>query len=121
MNVATVDYKSENASKEFTDSLRHTGFGVISNHPIDNKLAEDVYEEWRQFFHDERRFDYLFNPATHDGYIPADMSETAKGYSEKDLKEFYHLYTWGRYPEMLSNKTRLLQEQLTKLAAELLS
>lgn len=121
MEIAIVNYQDKNASKQFTDSLHHTGFGVISNHPIDTKLIDDVYEEWRQFFKDEHRFDYLFDRATQDGYIPPDLSETAKGYSEKDLKEFFHLYTWGRYPSMLSNKTRLLQEQLTELATQLLN
>ncbi len=121
MNIATVDYLDPNASQAFTDSLHHTGFGILTNHPIDSKLVDEVYEEWRQFFNDERRFNYLFEASTQDGYIPPNLSETAKGYKEKDLKEFYHLYAWGRYPDMLSNKTRLLQQQLTALAAQLLS
>ncbi|MBI5447766.1 MAG: isopenicillin N synthase family oxygenase [Gammaproteobacteria bacterium] len=121
MNIAVVDYTDKDAPLAFTDSLRKTGFGVISHHPIDSTLLDEVYEEWRQFFKDERRFNYLFDRNTQEGYVPPDLSETAKGYKEKDLKEFYHLYPWGRYPEMLSDKTRRLQTQLTELAAQLLN
>lgn len=120
MQIAIVDYKNKMAAKEFTDSLHNTGFGVISNHPIDISLIDDVYEEWRQFFQNPHRHDYLFDKTTQDGYVPPSLSETAKGYKEKDLKEFYHLYSWGRYPNMLSDKTKKLQEQLTTLATELL-
>ena len=44
MNVRKVNYEQENAPYEFTRSLRKTGFGVLTNHPIDKKLI-DKYNE----------------------------------------------------------------------------
>ena len=46
-------------------------------------------------------------------------SENAKGYSVKDIKEFYHIYLpWGRIPEQLSKKhtaKTYLDERLKEL------
>ena len=62
---------------------------------------------------------YLFDPTKQDGYFPF-MTENAKGQSIKDLKEFFHIYSWGRYPEELSNNTRTLYDQLIELTSTLL-
>lgn len=32
---------------------------------------------------------------TQDGYFPPNVSETAKGYDKKDIKEYFHFYLWG--------------------------
>lgn len=121
MQISTVNYRDSRAPKTFADSLHHTGFAVLSHHPIDPQLVADVYTEWYAFFHDPRRFDYLFDPEKQDGYIPPSLSETAKNYDKKDLKEFYHLYTEGRYPTFLSDKSRQLNRELMRLAQEILS
>ena len=39
----------------------------------------------------------------------------------KDLKEFFHIYDWGRYPKELSNNTNLLISEFKKMADKLLS
>ncbi|PIQ43088.1 MAG: 2OG-Fe(II) oxygenase [Gammaproteobacteria bacterium CG11_big_fil_rev_8_21_14_0_20_46_22] len=115
-----VDFQADDASQSFSDYVHKTGFGVLTNHPINPQLIADVYAEWEAFFHDERRFDYAFDPVSHDGYIPFDKSETAKGAAKKDLKEFFHLYLHGRYPAMLSDKTRTLMTQMIDVASTLL-
>jgi len=119
-SLLAVDFQSADASQAFAEFVHNTGFGLIKNHPIDPALIADVYAEWETFFNDDRRFDYRFDPKTHDGYIPFELSETAKGHDQKDLKEFYHLYAHGRFPAMLSDKTHQLREQLTQIAATLL-
>jgi isopenicillin N synthase-like dioxygenase len=119
MEVLTVDYRSSQASQRFTDSLRSTGFAVISQHPIDMHLVNDVYQEWASFFASAAKFDYLFNKESQDGYFPF-LSENAKGYVHKDLKEFYHFYLWGKCPSLLSDKTRTLYQELSALAIRLL-
>ena len=45
--VAVVDYRAPDAAKRFTDSLKTTGFAVLTNHPVSNDLIQDVYTEWR--------------------------------------------------------------------------
>tara|TARA_A100001015_G_scaffold320862_1_gene448860 strand:- start:476 stop:1312 length:837 start_codon:yes stop_codon:yes gene_type:complete len=120
MNVRTVDFRRKNASTVFTNSLQKTGFSVLENHPINLELIDDVYAEWNTFFSKKIKNKYLFNKKTQDGFFPF-QSENAKDYPAKDLKEFFHFYPWGVFPEELSMKTRLLFKQLLKLTEILLS
>lgn len=121
MNVLKVDYTADNASAEFARSLRETGFGVLYNHPIDQKLIDEVYEDWRKFFADEAlKEKYMRDPQKQDGYFPPSISETAVGAKHKDLKEFYHIYPDGRFPEELSQKSLEMYRQLSELAKTLL-
>lgn len=120
MRVLTVDYSTASAPKDFTKSLKQTGFAVLSNHPVDYALIQAVYAEWDSFFHSDQKNNYLFDLEKQDGYFPFG-SENAKGSSVKDLKEFYHIYPWGRYPPSLSDNTQQLYRQLCRIAEELLN
>ena len=119
MNVRKVNYKDQNAAHEFTRSLRQTGFSVLTDHPVDMNLIETVYSEWADFFSSDNKNKYPYDPVRQDGFFPY-KTENAKGQSLKDLKEFFHIYSWGRYPEELSNKTLDLYAQLLELTATLL-
>ncbi len=120
MAVLKVDFTAENAPELFTRSLKDTGFGVLHHHPVDQQLIDEVYKEWAEFFASDYKNNYLFSRETQDGFFPMSVSETAKGYSTKDIKEYFHYYPWGQYPKELSGKTKLLREQLSSLAATLL-
>lgn len=115
-----VDFKSESASTEFAKSLRETGFAVIKNHPIDPQLVLDVFAEWKDFFDSEYKEEYLYKMDTQDGFFPMRISETAVGYNIKDIKEFFHYYTWGQFPNQLSEKSKQLGQQMTEIANTLL-
>ncbi len=117
MDVLSVDFKANDAQDLFTRSLRETGFAVINNHPIDQSLIQKVYSDWREFFADDRKFDYHFEESTHDGYFPLDVSETAQGYNIKDIKEYFHVYPWGQYPDFIGPATKQLSMEMTHLAA----
>ena len=119
MNVRKVNYKDQNAPHEFTRSLRQTGFTVLTDHPVDMNLIETVYSEWADFFSSDNKNKYPYDPVRQDGFFPY-KTENAKGQSLKDLKEFFHIYSWGRYPEELSNKTLDLYAQLLELTGTLL-
>ena len=119
MNVRKVNYKDQNAPHEFTRSLRQTGFTVLTDHPVDMNLIETVYSEWTDFFSSDHKHKYPYDPIRQDGFFPF-KTENAKGQSLKDLKEFFHIYSWGRYPEELSNNTRNLYDQLIELTSTLL-
>ena len=119
MNVRKVNYKDQNAAHEFTRSLRQTGFSVLTDHPVDMNLIETVYSEWADFFASDNKNKYPYDPVRQDGFFPF-KTENAKGQSLKDLKEFFHIYSWGRYPEELSNKTLDLFTQLLELTGTLL-
>lgn len=121
MYVKTINYKSTEASQDFCDSLRETGFAIIKNHPISQSLVDTVYEDWKHFFESDSKFDFLFNPdaTPQTGYFPF-KSENAKGYSTKDLKEFYHYRTLKDLPKGMAENTPLLKERLIALVQELL-
>ncbi len=120
MKLETIDYRSEGCAKQFVESLRETGFGVLSNHPISKELVETIYKEWYEFFQSEQKNDFLFKPETQDGFFPASISETAKGHSVKDIKEYFHVYPWGRIPESLKANILAYYKHANELAAELL-
>ncbi|MFT5789514.1 MAG: isopenicillin N synthase-like dioxygenase [Shewanella sp.] len=120
MILETIDYRAADSAEKFVKSLRDTGFGVLSNHPIDKQLVEDIYTEWQAFFNTDEKRQFLFKPETQDGFFPAEISETAKGHTVKDIKEYYHIYPWGRIPEQLKANILKYYDNANSLAAELL-
>lgn len=120
MKLETIDYRAPDAAAKFVASLRETGFGVLSNHPIQQSLVEDIYAQWYAFFKEGEKDAFLFKPETQDGFFPAEVSETAKGHSVKDIKEYYHVYPWGRIPDSLRDKILAYYDNANALAAELL-
>ncbi len=119
MNVKTVDYHSSDASADLAESLRNTGFAVLVNHPIPPQRIDEIYSSWAAFFADSSKHDWLRDPVKQDGFFPF-QSEHAKGSPAKDLKEFYHVYPWGRVPPQLEDITRSLYQDLNLLGIELL-
>ncbi|OEF27272.1 isopenicillin N synthase family dioxygenase [Vibrio rumoiensis] len=121
MKLETVDYLAADAAEQFVKSLRETGFGVLKNHPIPKELVESIYENWQQFFLSEQKHDFHFNVETQDGYFPPSVSETAKGHSVKDIKEYFHVYPWGQIPEQLKAQILDYYQRADAFAQELLS
>jgi isopenicillin N synthase-like dioxygenase len=83
-------------------------------------LVEGIYEEWLQFFKTEAKHQYPQDPVKLDGYFSPAVSETAKNNDKRDLKEFFHIYPWGRYPAEVSDAARRYYQQGSALAATLL-
>ena len=115
-----VDYRHPDAGRDFCASLAATGFGVLVNHPLDQSLVEDIYGEWLAFFGTQAKHRYNFDPVKLDGYFSPKVSETAKGETKRDLKEFFHIYPWGRYPAEVSDAARRYYAQGSALASQLL-
>ncbi|MCW8331696.1 isopenicillin N synthase family oxygenase [Photobacterium sp. SDRW27] len=121
MKLEAVDYTAENAEQLFVESLRNTGFGVLKNHPIQQKLVSSIYEHWNEFFNSAEKNAFRFNVETQDGFFPSEVSEVAKGHTKKDIKEYFHYYPWGQCPEALKAELQNYYDEANKLAAELLS
>lgn len=121
MFVKTADYRSPNVAQDFVNTLKETGFGVLSHHPIPWDLVLSVYDEWKQFYESNDKMGYAFDPNStrQGGYFPF-KSENAKGYSARDLKEFYHYRDLGDLPAGMSDKTQQLFERMNTLAEEVL-
>jgi isopenicillin N synthase-like dioxygenase len=120
MKFPIVDYRSPTAARDFCTSLHETGFGVLSHHPLDQKLVEGIYAEWLAFFGTDAKNSYPYNFDKLDGYFSPKVSETAKGHTKRDLKEFFHIYPWGRYPAEVSDAARRYYAAGSSLAATLL-
>lgn len=121
MHLSVVDFKSPTAPQDFCKSLHETGFGVLRNHPLDQALVEGIYAEWLAFFQTDAKAKYAQDPVKMDGYFSPAVSETAKGETKRDLKEFFHIYPWGRYPAEVSDAARRYYGLGSSLAATLLS
>lgn len=121
MYVKTIDYNSSQAAQDFSISLRETGFVVLKNHPISQKLIETVYHDWKEFFNNDSKFEYLFNPniSRQAGYFPF-KSENAKGNSTKDLKEFYHYRDEQDLPKGMGESTQRLLQAMSALGEDVL-
>jgi isopenicillin N synthase-like dioxygenase len=120
MQVQVVDYRADDAAKKFVESLRNTGFGVLTNHPIQQALVDKIYQDWYTFFTQEEKQSFAFDPEKQDGYFGPEISETAKGHTKKDIKEYYHVYPWGRIPEQLKSDILNYYKMASDLASELL-
>ncbi|QBG35389.1 2OG-Fe(II) oxygenase family protein [Litorilituus sediminis] len=120
MQVQVVDYTAKDAPEKFVQSLRETGFGVLINHPVKQDLVESIYKNWQSFFNGEDKHNFAFDPKKQDGYFSPEISETAKGHSKKDIKEYYHVYPWGRIPATLKDEILEYYQLTSALAAELL-
>lgn len=121
MQVQVVDYRAADAAEKFTQSLHETGFGVLTNHPIQQALVENIYANWLAFFNTEEKHQFAFSKDTQDGYFSTEISETAKGSTHKDIKEYFHVYPWGRVPAALKADADAYYAQANALAEELLS
>jgi isopenicillin N synthase-like dioxygenase len=120
MHLPIVDFQSPSAAADFCTSLHETGFGVLANHPLSPNLVQGIYAEWQAFFNTHAKYQYPFGDDAVDGYFSPAVSETAKGHDQRDLKEFFHVYPWGRYPAEVSDAALRYHAQGTALAETLL-
>ena len=120
IDVLTIDFNDSGAPAKFVDSFKSSGFAIIKNHPINSSLIEDVYSNWRTFFNSNDKHKYIFDPQSQDGYFPY-LTENAKNSNIKDLKEFYHIYSWGKFPNTISDSTMKLYGQIVDFSGTLLN
>lgn len=95
MEIKTIKAYSLASGEDLVESLKETGFAVVIDHGIPDSMFEKTYKDVAEYFASEDKFKDLFAADRQRGYYPM-KSENAKGFSKKDLKEFYHLY-----PDML--------------------
>ena len=119
MQVAVVDFLDPEAPAQFTASLRETGFAVLVNHPIPGSLVEQIYEEWLAFFDSDAKYAYR-SEDRNDAYIGPEASETAKGATVKDIKEFFHVFPTTRYPDEVSDAALRYRALAVQVATTLL-
>lgn len=121
MKLEAVDFNAPDAQQKFVESLRQTGFGVLKNHPIQQSSVANIYKHWQSFFDSEEKHQFLYNKGKQDGYFPQSVSEIAKGFKKKDIKEYFHYYPWGQCPSELKQELSDYYKNTSALAAQLLT
>lgn len=120
MKVQVVDFQAPDAPEKFVQSLHQTGFGVLINHPIEKAQVESIYQNWQRFFNSDEKQKFAYDVEKQDGFFSSEVSETAKGNKVRDIKEFYHVYPWGRIPAQLNDEILSYYNNASELAATLL-
>lgn len=105
---------------QFVASLREFGFAALINHPLDMALVETIYQQWRDFFASGDAADYPMDPVQQDGYFSVAQAEHAKGYAQRDFKEYFQYYSWGRCPDALRQNLADYFAQAVNFASTLL-
>jgi isopenicillin N synthase-like dioxygenase len=125
-------------AQEFGESFEQFGFAIIADHGIDAALVADAWDDTRAFFSQSEadKLPYKSPKGGARGFTPFGV-EIAKGASENDLKEFWHVgrdlpddhkYTdsmppnvWPDYPERFRSTMTALYAEFDRVGAQLLS
>lgn len=125
MIIRTVDFESADAGQQLVGSLRETGFGVLSNHPIAGSQLDSIYRGWGAFFNSDEKNAFLFDADNYDGtqqgYYPPQVSETAVGHTARDIKEFFHVVPEGRIPADLREEILEYRQSTFNLGQKIVS
>jgi len=120
VHLPIVDFTHPTAPQDFCHSLHQTGFAVLRKHPLQQSMVSGIYAEWLGFFNSQAKHNYRHDPVKFDGYFSPAVSETAKNHTQRDLKEFFHIYPWGQYPQEVSDAATRYYQQGSALATTLL-
>lgn len=117
--VLAVSPNDPDAPERFAKSLRETGFAVIKDHDIDMAEIRAMYDAWAAYFASDRKHEDATpkgDPAGYFGY----KSENAAGRTQKDLKEFFHVYQNREVPAECEEITRKFHASMIRLGEMLL-
>ena len=115
-----ISYASPDCSDAFMASLHRYGFAAVVDHPLDDARIKRIYADWMDFFADKRSADFAMDPVNQDGYFSLQQAEAAKGFDERDYKEYFQFYKWGRCPSHLKADLEAHFEDCLKFSATLL-
>ena len=101
VQLPQISYASPNFSDAFMASLHRYGFAAVVDHPLDDARINRIYSDWSGFFADQNAADFAMDPIDQDGYFSLQEAEAAKGFDQRDFKEYFQYYPWGRCPSAL--------------------
>ena len=101
-------------------SLEDSGFALVQGHAVTLEQLEQLYASWEQFFLSPERFDYRVDVASQNGYFSSADAETAKGYAQPDLKEYFQYHPGAELPAPLRDMTLTYFNQLLDLGRTIL-
>ena len=116
-----ISYTAPGFDAAFMASLQEYGFAAVVDHPLDGGRVARIYGEWLAFFSSGETAGFRMDPVKQDGYFSLREAEHAKGFVERDFKEYFQFYPWGRCPESLQVDLASHFYAAVELGAELLS
>ena len=116
-----ISYTAPGFDAAFMASLHEYGFAAVVDHPLDDDRVARIYGEWLAFFSSGEAAGFRMDPVKQDGYFSLEEAEHAKGFVERDFKEYFQFYPWGRCPESLKANLASHFDAAVELGAELLS
>lgn len=116
-----ISCKDPNFPSLFVDSLRNFGFGALIDHPLNMSRVRAIYAQWRDYFSQGVGTTYAMDPVQQDGYFSLQVAEQAKGSCQRDFKEYFQYYSWGRCPPELKENLAAHFQQAVGFASELLT
>ena len=116
-----ISYTAPGFDAAFMASLHEYGFAAVVDHPLDDDRVAKIYYEWLAFFSSGEAASFRMDPVKQDGYFSLEEAEHAKGFVERDFKEYFQFYPWGRCPKALQADLASHFDAAVELGAELLS
>ena len=116
-----ISYTAPGFDAAFMASLHEYGFAAVVDHPLDDDRVARIYGEWLAFFASGEAVGFRMDPKKQDGFFSLQQAEHAKGFVERDFKEYFQFYPWGRCPESLQADLASHFDAAVELGAELLS
>ena len=98
----------------------HHRLRVLTHHPIPKELVQSIYDNWYRFFMSERSRISCSIARPRTAISRPRCPRWPKGHSQKDIKEYFHIYPWGQMPAELKEQAMEYYRLANDLAAELL-
>ena len=121
VTLPQISYTAPGFDAAFMASLHEYGFAAVVDHPLDDDRVARIYGEWLVFFSSGEASGFRMDPVKQDGYFSLEEAEHAKGFVERDFKEYFQFYPWGRCPESLQSDLASHFAAAVELGAELLN
>ena len=121
VTLPQISYTAPGFDAAFMASLHEYGFAAVIDHPLDDDRVARIYGEWLAFFTSGEASGFRMDPVKQDGYFSLEEAEHAKGFVERDFKEYFQFYLWGRCPESLQSDLASHFAAAVELGAELLN
>jgi len=121
MEVKVANLRSTEFEKDLMESIKNTGFVVVTNHGIPDFLIRDAQASWKNFFRQEQKLknDYINGNNPNMGYKGM-RTEKAVGAKVADLKEYFHWKHGQDIPDDQFKPTSLLFDLLEGIADRIL-
>ncbi|MBT3425632.1 MAG: isopenicillin N synthase family oxygenase [Gammaproteobacteria bacterium] len=118
--LPSIEFHSKHCATDFIESLHDYGFAALNDHPLDMQLVRKIYRTWNDFFDSNEKHRFEVDRESQDGYFSIQKAESAKGFSQKDFKEYFHYYPWGRCPQELREDIQTYYQQAQAFSIVLL-